>query len=932
MKDGFNENETLTINDMLLSQNYAFKAGFNQDRNFVVQNLTDNNSIIWSTETAISNNKNDYDKTKFYAKLKLDWFLIDNNDHLFAVRIDSNSKFKRLIIQNNGILSIINEDRQILWSILDDLLESGNFYSANQKYTHAIDYFNKVISLNASHTIALNNMANCYIYLKKYKQAYEIYSTQIKDSNPIYTYNKALALYLNKEYERAIQYFEQSSQASSDDLKVESLNMIGKCKLKLGEYMEAFESFKASNKNPTWRSFNSIGIAKNNLNNNSNLIEFEKATKESPYNPIVWNNKGISYFKQKDSDKALYCFNKSIQIDPFYTSSYWNKALLFKIENDTLFKLNNQILSASYIEDIDSIDKPIDLFHLNYENLFYNHGLYLKSLNRHLEAINSFNKALIWNPIFPEALLNKCSTLKYLNRSSEANECESIVKSLGIIGTELNSELNVSTQQTTDFNPLYAFDFFNDGNKYDCRVESIIFYDIAVRCNPNYVSAHLKKAICLIKLKRFRNAIKVLDRVLEINDQIALAWKLKGDALVKINNITFALSMFEMAIQIYSNYTDAINSLNSIKRSTNTTSNTPPTTTPTITTTISTNTSPTTATPITSINLSITSLIDNSSKNSPISSQQDYFTYSIIFLALTISIVFSIIISLIKIRKKKKYSLNRSPSNENMLHMENIYTQSSLNVISLNNLIIGEKIGMGKFGEVFRGKLFLNNQKETIQIAIKKLRQQVSDSDRSELYEEAKFLSTFSYYYFVKCLGVSYLNNDVTASKIEFIILEYMNEGDLLNYLKMKRNKIGLSFIGAIEITCDILKACSFMEANNLIHRDLAARNCLLTQLNSENRIICKLADFGLAKELTTANDNYKIYKNKDLPIRWMAPESIIDGDYTKESDVWSFGILLLEIMSLGALPYEGMSNYQVNEHVKKGGIQNIPNELPKEM
>jgi len=874
MKDGFNENETLTINDMLLSQNYAFKAGFNQDRNFVVQNLTDNNSIIWSTETAISYNNNNDDKTKFYAKIKSDWFLIDNNDHLFAVKIDSNSKMKRkLIIQNSGILSIINEDKKILWSILDDLLASGNFYSANQKYTHAIDYFIKLIRLNTSHTMALNNMANCYIYLKKYKQAYEIYSSQIKDSNPIYTYNKALALYLNKEYERAIQYFEQSSQASSDDLKLESLNMIGKCKLKLGEYMEAFESFKASNKNPTWRSFNSLGIAKNNLNNNSNLI-------------------------------------------------YWNKALLLKIENDTLFKLNNQILTAGYIEDIDSIDKPIDLFHLNYENLFYNHGLYLKSLNRHLEAINSFNKALIWNPIFSEALLNKCSTLKYLNRSSEANECESIVKSLSIIGTELNSdELNVSIQQTTDFNPLYAVDFFNDGNKYDCRVESIIFYDIAVRCNPNYVSAHLKKAICLIKLKRFRNAIRALDRVLEINDRIALAWKLKGDALVRINNITLALSMFKMAIQIYSNYTDAINSLNSIKRSTITKSNIhSTTTTPTITTTIST----TTAT--ISINLFTTF--------SPVSDQkQDYLAYSIIFLALVTSILFSVMISLIKKRKKKKYSLNRSASNENMLHMENIYTQSSLNVISLNNLIIGDKIGMGKFGEVFKGQLFLNNQqKETIQVAIKKLRQQVSDSDRSELYEEAKFLSTFSYYYFVKCLGVSYLNNDMAASKIEFIILEYMNEGDLLNYLKKKRNKIGLSFIKAIEIICDILKACSFMEANNLIHRDLAARNCLLTQSNSDNRIIAKLADFGLAKELTTANDNYKIYKNKDLPIRWMAPESIIDGDYTKESDVWSFGILLLEIMSLGALPYEGMSNYQVNEHVKKGGIQNIPNELPKEM
>lgn len=99
-----------------------------------------------------------------------------------------------------------------------------------------------------------------------------------------------------------------------------------------------------------------------------------------------------------------------------------------------------------------------------------------------------------------------------------------------------------------------------------------------------------------------------------------------------------------------------------------------------------------------------------------------------------------------------------------------------------------------------------------------------------------------------------------------------------------------------------------YLASKGIIHRDLAARNILI----DENRA-CKVADFGFARDVAAS----QIYERKSegrLPIRWMAPESLYDNIFSVKSDIWSFGVLIWEIVTLGSTPYPGLAAAEVRQ------------------
>ncbi|XP_061486793.1 tyrosine-protein kinase HCK isoform X2 [Rhineura floridana] len=135
--------------------------------------------------------------------------------------------------------------------------------------------------------------------------------------------------------------------------------------------------------------------------------------------------------------------------------------------------------------------------------------------------------------------------------------------------------------------------------------------------------------------------------------------------------------------------------------------------------------------------------------------------------------------------------------------------------------------------------------------------------------------------------------------------------GSLLDFLKSDEgHKQPLPTL--IDFSAQIAEGMAYIEQQNYIHRDLRAANILVSAM-----LVCKIADFGLARVID--DNEYTAREGAKFPIKWTAPEAINYGSFTIKSDVWSFGILLMEIITYGRTPYPGMSHQEVIRALERG-------------
>uniref|UniRef100_A0A674DS33 Tyrosine-protein kinase n=1 Tax=Salmo trutta TaxID=8032 RepID=A0A674DS33_SALTR len=208
---------------------------------------------------------------------------------------------------------------------------------------------------------------------------------------------------------------------------------------------------------------------------------------------------------------------------------------------------------------------------------------------------------------------------------------------------------------------------------------------------------------------------------------------------------------------------------------------------------------------------------------------------------------------------------------------------------------------------------FYNN---TTKVAVKTLKPGTMSAEA--FMEEANLMKTLQHDRLVRLYAV------VTKVEPIYIITEYMSNGSLLDFLKSEVGcKVQLPKL--IDFSAQIAEGMAYIEKKNYIHRDLRTANVLVSE-----SLLCKIADFGLARVIE--DDQYTAREGAKFPIKWTAPEAINYGSFTIKSDMWSFGVLLYEIITYGKIPYPGMSNGEVMTSVQRGyrmpRPENCPNEL----
>ncbi|XP_041862250.1 ephrin type-B receptor 3-like isoform X3 [Melanotaenia boesemani] len=212
----------------------------------------------------------------------------------------------------------------------------------------------------------------------------------------------------------------------------------------------------------------------------------------------------------------------------------------------------------------------------------------------------------------------------------------------------------------------------------------------------------------------------------------------------------------------------------------------------------------------------------------------------------------------------------------------------------------------GEFGEVCRGRLKLPGRREII-VAIKTLKVGYTDRQRRDFLSEASIMGQFDHPNIIRLEGV------VTKSRPVMIVTEFMENGALDSFLRLNDGQF--TVIQLVGMLRGIAAGMKYLSDMNYVHRDLAARNILVN-----SNLVCKVSDFGLSRFLEDdpTDPTYTSSLGGKIPIRWTAPEAIAYRKFTSASDVWSYGIVMWEVMSYGERPYWDMSNQDVINAVEQ--------------
>uniref|UniRef100_A0AAX7VB54 Receptor protein-tyrosine kinase n=1 Tax=Astatotilapia calliptera TaxID=8154 RepID=A0AAX7VB54_ASTCA len=213
-------------------------------------------------------------------------------------------------------------------------------------------------------------------------------------------------------------------------------------------------------------------------------------------------------------------------------------------------------------------------------------------------------------------------------------------------------------------------------------------------------------------------------------------------------------------------------------------------------------------------------------------------------------------------------------------------------------------LGVGVFGTVHKG--FWTPEGETVKIpvAIKTIQDSSGRQTFTEITDHMLSMGSLDHPYIVRLLGIC------PGASLQ-LVTQLSSQGSLLEHIRQKKNSLDPQLL--LNWCVQIAKGMYYLEEHCMVHRNLAARNILL-----KNDYQVQISDYGVA-DLLYPDDKKYVYTDTKTPIKWMALESILFRRYTHQSDVWSYGVTVWEMMSFGAEPYASVSPQEVPGLLEKG-------------
>uniref|UniRef100_A0A673LS67 Receptor protein-tyrosine kinase n=1 Tax=Sinocyclocheilus rhinocerous TaxID=307959 RepID=A0A673LS67_9TELE len=213
-------------------------------------------------------------------------------------------------------------------------------------------------------------------------------------------------------------------------------------------------------------------------------------------------------------------------------------------------------------------------------------------------------------------------------------------------------------------------------------------------------------------------------------------------------------------------------------------------------------------------------------------------------------------------------------------------------------------LGSGVFGTVHKGIWIPEGDTVKIPVAIKTIQDRTGRQTFQEITDHMLAMGSLDHPYIVRLLGIC-------AGPSLQLVTQLSPQGSLLEHIQQHRESLNPQRL--LNWCVQIAKGMYYLEEQRMVHRNLAARNILL-----KSDFIVQIADYGIA-DLLYPDDKKYFFNEIKTPIKWMALESILFRRYTHQSDVWSYGVTVWEMMSYGAEPYSAMRPQEVPDLLEKG-------------